>query len=361
MLQNSSIRPHEDFSLTGNLLEVTNQWHKNSYLGSLGARVVNATCTPFTALIDTVAHLALGTFTVCGGSFIAGSIWNLGILLAGRNRWSVLRFEGGLINLANALHHAIGMVAIPIIGFFSPEIAAKKFKGCQNAKIEDLREQSKKIAKQTTKIEKLKKNLDSVKQTLGNKKQKITKLEKNHTRNTQSILTLKNDIIALKNDVVSRDDQLVTGDEKNAAQGIIISKLMAELQLKNQQLAVRNHKIVQLEEDLKEQLILEYPNNDIEHEEEMEALNLAHAEVIKSHEEELVALNLQHAKELKSKDLAFNNLKLKSDARGQTIIKLNTQIANLKTIDKSPEETPQVAQGHSSYATLSLIGGWFLG
>ncbi|MBA3603013.1 MAG: hypothetical protein H0W50_05095 [Parachlamydiaceae bacterium] len=255
------------------------------------------------------------------------------------------------------MHHAIGMVAIPIIGFFSPEIAAKKFKGCQNAKIEDLQEQNDKITAQKTKNEILKNKLDSVKQTLGNKKQKINKLEKNHIRSEQNILKLKNDIISLNNEIVSKDDKILISGEKNAAQELFIAKLMAEVELKNQQLSEKNQRIKHLEEDED----LEYPNNDIEHEEELEALNQAHAKVIKSYEEERVASNLDHAKVIKSKDSAFDILKLKYDERGQTINKHNSENANRKTIDKTPkEEVPKVAQGRSLYTQLflSLVVGF---
>ena len=102
MTTNSSIRAHENFSLSSCLLDMTNSWHQQSKLRSLGARLINFTCTPLTAFLDTIAHLALGIFTILG-SAVLGTVWDFGMSLMGRKRFSVLRTVGGFINLTNAL------------------------------------------------------------------------------------------------------------------------------------------------------------------------------------------------------------------------------------------------------------------
>ncbi len=350
MLQNSSLRAHEDFSLTGNLLEVTSEWQKKSNLGSFGARIVNLTCTPFTALIDAAAHLALGTFTVCGGSLIGGSIWNFGIHLAGRNRWSVLRFEGGLINLINALQHTIGIVVIPIIGFISPEIAAKKFNGSQNAKIELLQQQNRKVNKleknnvaHKNLVEKLRKKKNLLEDRLENKNKQIENLVNANIENKQNISTLKLDL-------KSRDLQIVECNETISSQQELISKLMAEVELKNRQLVHQKNIIL----DLKDAAEFQEPTNDDEYEEKIELLNK------------------NHALEIKSKDLNISLLTAKKIELGKSITELNLKFSKIpkeikkqyfKDTDQSKNETTEVPEvvkpSKSVLYFLPVVGSFF--
>lgn len=233
MSENSSIRSHEDFSITGQLLEITQQWHRRSNLGSLAARAVNLTCTPLTAVIDTVAHLVLGTFTICGGSLVGGTLWNAGVSLAGYQCWSVLRTKGGAINLANALFHIVAMVAAPIIGAIDPELAAKRFKGNQSAVIEALEVQ----VKENHFIERQKNKAIINKIKLSEELNQIVDLSK----------TIKNN----NKEIAIKDLRLGEQNQKIVALNGQLEELMAEITTLNQQLAAKDVEINRLNDDCK--------------------------------------------------------------------------------------------------------------
>lgn len=128
------LQTHEDFSLTGMLLSTTNKWHQESDLGSFGARTVNLLCTLFTAVIDAVAHLALGALSV-GGLSELGWLYNAGAWLFCSKKSSPITFTGGISNFCNGLKHTVAIVAAPVLGLVNPTRAAEQFvhKGSQKA------------------------------------------------------------------------------------------------------------------------------------------------------------------------------------------------------------------------------------
>lgn len=118
-----------NFSLTGILAKKTAEIDSkaksmHTYAGRCVSRLINlATC--LTALIDTIAHLALGIFTTFTGVGLIGSIVNR----VCKKPVSPLTFSGGLKNLLQAVKFAPGIFFSPIAGFISPAFLSKWYHG----------------------------------------------------------------------------------------------------------------------------------------------------------------------------------------------------------------------------------------
>lgn len=116
----SQLQYYEGFSLTEKLIHTTYSWHKDSFYGSLGARIVNLTCTPFTEFIDGVAQLTLAALSLCGLSQL-GWTYNFGAKVVKSPDRFPITFSGGIINVKNATTHFINIFITPILGAISPK------------------------------------------------------------------------------------------------------------------------------------------------------------------------------------------------------------------------------------------------
>lgn len=118
------------FSLTVQLLSVTNQWHQASYLGSLAGRVVNLLVTPLTAAIDAIVHCIL--LYVAIPLMFYTSNWNSSIKWLSEklgnldDTWHYPRSSAeSSAAVRRFLAHVVSIIAVPILGFISPETTFK--------------------------------------------------------------------------------------------------------------------------------------------------------------------------------------------------------------------------------------------
>lgn len=131
----SPYQPHEDFSLTRMLTFFTNSWYQESknenvswgsfMLGRIGSRIVNLLILP-TALIDSIAHVAIGIFTFTIGAPL-GLLYNARQWFLGLEMQSRITFSGGIINLMNAKKHFPCASFAIVLGFLNPEAVANFF------------------------------------------------------------------------------------------------------------------------------------------------------------------------------------------------------------------------------------------
>lgn len=273
-IENNCLQAHEEFSLTGKLLEVTQKWDQKTNLGFLGTRLVNLTCTPFTALIDAVAHLALGALSICGLSQL-GMIYNGVAYLLSSEKRSPITFTGGLINLAQGLKHASAILILPFLAAASPESAADHFKHrpsvahaklrleiqkAKNAEAEanqakqhvinnvkaafsTVRKQNGEISQKKQQINKLKNKVKTLKGKIAvnskNEKEATAKLNEVNRSLLEKIAALEaqNSILVGQNTLITNQNALL--EQKNTD----ISKQNEEMLDKNNQLAVSNQKL----------------------------------------------------------------------------------------------------------------------
>ncbi len=122
---------HENFSLTRILTSFTHSWYKESKNKSaawgaflwneFGPRAVNLLILP-TALIDSIAHVAMGVFTLTIGAPL-NFLYNARSLEEQRR----FTFSGGIINLMNAKKHFPCAAFGIFVGILDTEAAANFF------------------------------------------------------------------------------------------------------------------------------------------------------------------------------------------------------------------------------------------
>lgn len=125
-----------NFTLTGVLAIKTAEMDSkaknvNTYSGRCVSRLINLTAC-LTALVETVAHLAIGILTTFTGVGIVGSIVNH---VCKRNV-SPLTFSGGFKNIRQAFRFAPGVFFAPLAGFISPTFLSNWYNGLRAEQIE---------------------------------------------------------------------------------------------------------------------------------------------------------------------------------------------------------------------------------
>lgn len=205
-----NLNVHEDFSLTGLLLQTTSQWHLCSDLGSFGARSINLVCTPFTALIDTVAHLTLGVLTVCGLSQLAWG-YNFAAGMYGSHSPFKITISGGVVNLCNGLKHLVAIVAAPLIGAADPSKAAELFCPHNNLVKQQLK---KEILSMNQKLEREERAKNHVIQNAKNLKKEINAAKQKQKEQQDLIEALKQNLTNAQ-----RKTALLAKNSKIAIQG----------------------------------------------------------------------------------------------------------------------------------------------
>lgn len=226
-----SLQAHEEFSLTGKLLETTQKWDQKTTLGILRSRTTNFIFTPLTALIDAVAHLVLGALSV-GGLSQLGWMFNGAAYLLSSKKCFPITFTGGLINLALGVKHASAIPVLPFLAALSPEKAADLFKHRASIIDTQLHTEIQEAKKAEAKTNRAKQHV------INNVKAAFVTIRKQNSEISQKnykLINLKNEIQALNEKIVNFKKTDESKAEHSKINKVLIEKV-AELEAKNSNL-----------------------------------------------------------------------------------------------------------------------------